>query len=216
MRRGRHTVALAAAIGTTLTTALAVLVVPAPAGAADTGHTPDVAHLPAGAAPQLPYVDRRTERIVDGDRRVSIAGLRGTVVRLFKVDGGYLLGRSFDGGQDLVVVRRNGARSVLVDRWRGPGIRTLDNRLAISHDGSRVVATTASVEHPLDYRATEVRTLPEGALVRRRVFDVVPSLLAFGTQRVLAMSYPDSLWWTVSTNAVDRFSPGVRGEVADL
>ena len=76
---------------------------------------PDVARLPVGALPALPYVDWPARRIVDGDRRVSISGIQGRVIELHKVDGGYLLRRRVPGPaeHDLVFVSHRGARKVL-------------------------------------------------------------------------------------------------------
>ena len=76
------------------TVGLSLLVGPALPAAAAVVVTPDVPALPVGSAPALPYVDVPGSRIVDGARRVSLAGMAGTVTRLYKVSGGYVLGRT--------------------------------------------------------------------------------------------------------------------------
>ena len=74
----------------TLVAGLLTVAGPARAGG-PTDVTPDVANLPVGALPALPYVDWPNKRIVDGTRQISIAGIQGRVTALYKVDGGYLL-----------------------------------------------------------------------------------------------------------------------------
>ena len=90
----------------------------------------DVSGMPASRYPiALPYVDVAHARIVDGSRRVSVAGLQGTVTQLWKVDGGYVLGRKTPrgnrssgrtGAYDLVYVTSAGTRRVITNYWRGP------------------------------------------------------------------------------------------------
>ncbi len=196
---------------------VAVLLVAPPATAGVTV-TPDVGNLRAGARPQLPYVNWSTQRIVDGSRRISISGIKARVITLHKVDGGYLLGRELATGNDLVFVRTDGARRVLVRNWMPPRRWQLYPGLAVSRDGDRVVVNTATFEaRTPTYVDTRVLNLPSGTLVRRRDFGVDrPGLLGFGVDRVLLSSNPDTQWWTPASDALTLLRAFAGGQSADL
>jgi hypothetical protein len=68
------------------------------------------AALPLGSLPALPYVDVAAKRIVDGTRRVDLSGMQGDVLRLYKVDGGHVVGRVVGGRPGLVFVSSGGTR----------------------------------------------------------------------------------------------------------
>ena len=104
-------------VATLLLSGLLAAVMPGSAVGAPVNVTPDVADLPVGARPHLPYVDWSAKRIVDGSRTVNISGIQGRVISLHKVAGGYLLGRELTVGNDLVFVSTAGARRVLVPGW---------------------------------------------------------------------------------------------------
>ncbi|WP_460841464.1 hypothetical protein [Nocardioides marmoraquaticus] len=175
-----------------------LLLVGGPVRAADVDLDP--ALLPQGAAPALPHLDQERRVIVDGSRRVSLAGLVGTPLWFVKVKGGYLLDRGRD---DVVRVTTSGARSVLTYR------RTSDYdgapALAVSSGGDKV-ALSISDPRPdgsATYRETRVLDAVTGRVLARRSFSPsdgqVP--VAFGTQRVLL----GNVWWSFAGNRVERF-----------
>ena len=209
--------------------ALAMLALTASPVAAGPRVTPDVPDLPAGAMPRLPYVDWQARRIVDGTRRVSISGIQARVISLHKVDGGYLLGRELTTGNDLVLVRSNGARRVLVGGWDAPRRGSLGTGLAVSRHGDKVLVNTARYTGGVrTYVDTRVLSLPGGALLRKRDFGQdAPSLLAFGVDRAMLTIgsavaspppefRPDTRWWNPSSDAVTDLREDAAGESADL
>ena len=226
MRRGR---AVSTAIGVA-TALLAVLLVAPPATAGVTV-TPNVPKLPAGALPHLPYIDWVAKQIVDGNRKVSIAGLQRNVHSLHKVDGGYLLLRLDDPSWnwDLVFVSTAGARRVIAAHVFPPTYPTLrdGNMLAVSSGGDKVVVNTATgAGWGTPYLDTRVISLPAGQVLQKKSDfggGARPDLLAYGTDQVLltahepgTSSYPDTKWWTPATGAVTDIRENTDGEAADL
>lgn len=104
---------LLAVLATTLGTALASVASPAAAVTI----SPDVPSLPEGSAPAVPYLDVPGDKIVDGGRTVDVTGLQGRVIQLYKVDGGYLLGRSTTVGPQLVFASTAGKRTLITKQW---------------------------------------------------------------------------------------------------
>jgi len=178
--------------------------------------TPDFTTMTDGANPLLPYVDISNEEIVDGSRHVSISGLKGTVTALHKVDGGYVLARTFSTGDDLVMVRTTGSRKVLVAHWMQPYTGHLDPGLSVSHDGSKVAVNVSTASDRNNYVETRVVSLPAGQVLYRRAFNFTPRLLGYGTNRVLVSAYPNTQWWTPSTGKAPALAAGAIGESADL
>jgi hypothetical protein len=178
--------------------------------------TPDVANLPVGTLPQLPYVDVPGRQVVDGTRHVSISGLQGTVTALHKVDGGYILARTFSGGEDLVMVRTSGARKVLVAHWMNRCTCNLDPDLAVSHDGSKVAVNVSTAKDQYTYTETRVVSLPAGNVLYRKKFPYNIVLLGYGTKRVLVGQYPGTRWWTPSTGKAPVVVADEIGVSADL
>lgn len=175
-----------------------LLLVGGPARAADVDLDP--ALLPQGAAPALPYLDQERRVIVDGSRRVSLAGLVGTPLWFVKVKGCYLLDRGRD---DVVRITTSGARSVLTYR------RTSDYdgapTLAVSSGGDKV-ALSISDPRPdgsATYRETRVLDAVTGRVLARRSFSPADGQVpvAFGTQRVLL----GNVWWSFAGHRVERF-----------
>jgi hypothetical protein len=178
--------------------------------------TPDVDSLPQGAAPKLPYVDVRAKRIVDGSRRVSISGLVGTVRQLFKVSGGYVLARKSGSYDDLVMVRSDGHRSVLVSQWIEPGWASLEQAVAVAGSGTQLVANTYTL-NPRQYAGTVVVSLPDGTVTHRRKFSWSPTLGGYRDGRVLAgLGNVEIIWWRPSTDATSTIVSDVSLEQADL
>jgi hypothetical protein len=224
------------AVSTAIGSAVAVLAVllAAPPAAAGPSVTPDVPNLPAGALPHLPYVNWVAKQIVDGSRRVSISGIQGKVWSLHKVDGGYLLVRvlgDFDQRWDLVFVSNAGARrAILVGMYPPrPDALDVDNKLAVSRDGDKVLVNTATVtDSEPTYRDTRVVSLPAGQVLRTRDFGFyAPELLGFGVDRAMLTIgsesqtppsgfWPDTKWWNPATNAVTDLRDDATGESADL
>ena len=222
MYRGRSG---STAIGVAI--ALLAVLLAAPPAAAGVTVTPNVPKLPAGALPHLPYVNWAAKQIVDGNRKVSIAGLQRNVHSLHKVDGGYLLLRAdfTNWNWDLVFVSTAGARRVLVAHVFPPTYPTLrdGNMLAVSSGGDKVVVDTATGGGwGTPYLDTRVISLPAGQVLQKKKFDGQrPHLLAYGTDRVLLTthepsSYADTKWWTPATGAVTDIRDDTAGEAADL
>lgn len=185
----------------------------------------DVAHLPVGALPHLPYLDWPKRRIVDGSRRVSISGIQGRVISLHKVDGGYVLGRDLTVGNDLVFVTHTGSRRVLVPRWLPPRPGHLETGVAVSGHGDKVMVNTADFSGGFaDYTDTRVVSVPGGTLLHRRVLGDVygPALMGYGTDRALlgyaSTGSPGSeiVWWNPATDALTTVYANASAESADL
>ena len=176
--------------------------------------------LPVGPAPRLPYLDVAQHRIVDGSRSVDVTGLQGTVVRLFKVDGGYVLGRIFPGGSDLAFVSTSGARRLLTGRWDWPNIGNPDPGLVVTAAGDRIVFNTRRADGR--YLDTAVMTVLQGRVPHRRTFSEQPRLLAATDSRTLMSVGPAGstsgrvLWWTPGRTAVTTLAAHAAGEAADL
>ncbi len=190
-----------------------------PASAAPVDVTPDVANLDVGPLPALPYVNWPRRQIVDGSRRVSIAGIRARVIGLHKVDGGYLLTRRI-GNQienDVVFVSTKGARRVLVEHWEETfwGLKT---GLAVSHDGDRIlVNTNRDVGGEAPYIDTRVVTVPGGRVIRTRDFgDDGVALLAYGVDRALLSGLGGTFWWNPVKDTVTTVAEQSWGDSADL
>lgn len=202
-----------------LLTSLGCLASAPPASAAPRVVTPDVARLPAGALPALPYVDWPARRVVDGGRRVSIAGLQGRVVELHKVDGGYLLRRRIPGPaeHDLVFVSSRGGRRVLAT-----GV--MRGTLPVSRHGDAVIVNVGTRGGtPASYVETRVLALPGGQVVARRDFgSFPPGLHGFGIDRALVVTADETdlrtaaVWWTPRSGALDLLRPDVSVESTDL
>jgi hypothetical protein len=225
MRRGGS---VSTAIGVAV--ALLVVLLAAPPAAAGVTVTPNVPKLPAGALPHMPYVDWVGKKIVDGNRKVSIAGLQKNVHSMHKVDGGYLLLRhDVDDNWDLVFVSTAGARRVIVPYVHLPTWPPLrdGNMLAVSGSGDKVVVNTATGGgYRSPYKDTRVISLPAGQVLQNKSDfggGGRPDLLAYGTDRVLltahepgSSSYPDTKWWTPATGAVTAIRENTDGLAADL
>ena len=199
--------------------ALALAVAVAPAVAAPVHVAPNVAALPQGAAPQLPYVDAPNDRIVDGTRRVSLAGLQGVVTHLHKVDGGYVLGRrigtSTTARDDLVLVTDAGKRSLLTQRWdwtRNDECR-LYTGLVVSSQYGRIVYNIARADG--SYAETLVRAVPSGRLIARRTFSHPPRALGYRGDVLLGVG-GRVLWWTPGVSATKTVMDGISPYRADL
>lgn len=210
--------AIGAACAAVLVAGLLTAASPARA-AAPVDVTPDVANLPVGALPALPYVDWPNKRIVDGSRRISIAGIQARVIALHKVDGGYLLVRRI-GNQienDVVLVSTKGARRVLVEHWE-ESYRPLEAGLAVSHNGDRIVVNTnRDIGGEAPYEDTRVVTVPGGKVIRIREFDEDGvSLLAFGVDRALLSDANGTQWWNPVQNTVTTLAAKSWGNAADL
>jgi hypothetical protein len=179
----------------------------------------DVAHLPVGALPHLPYVDWPARRIVDGSRRVSISGIQGRVISLDKVDGGYVLGRELPVGNDLVFVTNTGARRVLVSRWLPPRRGDMQIAVAVSGHGDKVMVNTADFSggYP-DYTDTRVVSVMGGKLLHRRVLGGVfgPQLMGYGVDRALLGSDGNIVWWNPAANTLATVYADASAEAADL
>jgi hypothetical protein len=207
-----------AAVAVALVAGLLTAADPAQA-AAPVDVTPDVAKLPVGALPKLPYVNWPKRQIVDGGRRVSIAGIKARVIALHKVDGGYLLLRRI-GGQienDVVFVSVRGARRVLVEHWE-ESYWALKSGLAVSHNGDRIVVNTNDdIGGEAPYVDTRVVTVPGGKVIRAREFheDGV-SLLAYGVDRALLSDANGTQWWNPAKNTVTTLAEDSSGDAADL
>ena len=213
-------------VATLLLSGLLTVAMPGSAAAGVTV-TPNVPKLPAGALPHLPYVNWAAKQIVDGNRKVSIAGLQRNVHSLHKVDGGYLLLRAdfTNWNWDLVFVSTAGARRVLVAHVFPPTYPTLrdGNMLAVSSGGDKVVVDTATGGGwGTSYLDTRVISLPAGQVLQKKKFDGQrPHLLAYGIDRVLLTThepkfYADTKWWTPATGAVTDIRDDTAGEAADL
>jgi hypothetical protein len=217
--------ALAAALAATT---LSVVTAPTSVGA-PVSITPNVATLPAGALPRLPYVHWGTKTIVDGNRRVSIAGIQSRVISLHKVDGGYILGREGANTHDLVFVTYTGARRVLVANWLQPRADSLDANLAVRRYGDRLIANTLTgTGMSRAYRDTRVVALPSGQVLRTKDFGhYAPSLHGYGIDRaMLTVGGPDNeppenflpnvRWWNPVADEVTTLLENASVESADL
>jgi hypothetical protein len=200
-----------------LLTSLGCLASAPPASAAPVTVTPEVARLPVGALPALPYVNWPARRIVDGKRRVDISGIQGRVIELHKVDGGYLLRRriSTPAQYDLVFVSNRGGRKVLAAGVAGT--------LPVSRRGDKVIVNVGTGGGaPGSYIETRVLALPGGQVLHRRDFgSFPPGLYGFGIDRALivtadAAGPPAAVWWTPRSDALDLLRPNVGVESADL
>lgn len=157
----------------------------------------DVSSLPQGEAPHLPYLDVPAQKIVDGTRLVGVRGLKGTVIQLHKVDGGYLLGRKASDStsdlSDLVFVSSNsGRRTLITQHWKSP-------------------PATASGT----YRDTLTVSLPALKITRKREFTSTPALFEHHHGLVLLGLDTRLIRWNPRTNAVTVASSGTRVEAAD-
>jgi hypothetical protein len=155
--------------------------------------------------------------VVDGNRQVSISGIKGRVTALYKVDGGYLLKRKIPGPweNDLVLVGNRGDRRVLAN-----GVMYGDP--AVSSGGDKVIVNVLAANH-VAYAETRVFSLPSGKLLVRKDFgDFPPGLLGFGVNRALLMTVEpgtsdrDAAWWTPATDTVDLLRADTTLERADL
>ncbi len=186
--------------------------------------TPDVAILPAGALPALPYVDWPNKRIVDGSRRISIAGIKARVTALHKVDGGYLLARRItEINNDLVFVSNAGARRVLIPEWeRRSPFESLNPGLAVSHNGDKVITNAAGdIGGETLYADTRVLSLPGGKVLRKRSFgpegdEGYAGILGFGVDRALITVNGSTQWWNPAKNTLSRISGDDFSGAADL
>ena len=217
MTRGWHLTRAYAAL--LLVTSLGGLAVASPASAAPVDVTPNVARLPAGAAPAIPYVQWPKRMIVDGNRRVSISGIKGRVYALYKVDGGYLLRRDVPGppDNDVVFVSSRGERRVLVSD-------VMDNSVAlvVSSGGDNVMVNVSPAGQSHDsYGETRVYALPSGQLLVRKHFAGFVALEAFGVNRALLEFWDQAtrdysvIWWTPATDTVDLMSQGTTAPGLD-
>lgn len=193
-----------------------VLAAGPPASAADRVIvTPDVANLPAGGLPGLPYVNWPDKEIVDGTRHVSIAGIAARVTALHKVSGGYLLVRRLKIGSDLVLVTNAGARRVLVghfeDAGDGPG-------LGVNHAGNKLMVNTNRIERGnyVTYVDTRVLSLPSGKLLRKRDFGAYGGVLAFGVDRAVVHVKGAIRWWNPTKNTLSTIRTGQYVDRVDL
>ena len=175
--------------------------------------------LPVGGAPRLPYVDVAAKKIVDGSRRISIAGLAGTVTHLLKVDGGYVVGRNSgaaawrDVKPGLAFITTSGGRSSITGNWFWPRDETIFSGVRVSARGDKIVFNTAQVDDQHTYRDTVIMEVPSGRILHRRTFSVRPDLLGFDGNRVfLGVGVRNSegqifavraLWWTPGTHATE-------------
>ena len=203
----------------------------------------DVGSMPASRYPiALPYVDVPHARIVDGTRRVSIAGLHGTVTQLWKVDGGYVIGRKTPRGHrsvgrtgvyDLVYVTLGGARRVITSYWRGPtpgsGYHPGEigrPAMVVARSGSQIVF---NIERWSQYIETRVYSLATATTTVRRFFGSAPLLLGFadgqdGQDGQLLLSFGSGAvrWWHLMSNTLTTVLESPDGfedasaEAADL
>jgi len=181
--------------------------------------SPDVARLPAGTLPQLPYLNWSTRRIVDGSRQVSISGIQGRAVELHKVDGGYLLRRQLsDGSNDLVFVSTTRTRKAIVKLLSTRPIR-------VSMDGGKVVLNRMRIQDgAYRYADSAVLALPSGRVLYARTFGTeAPGLALYGLHRVLIGAFdetdaqrPDLIWWTPATGHTETIQDSAYAEAADL
>ena len=162
-------------VATLLLSGLLTVAMPGSAAAGVTV-TPNVPKLPAGALPHLPYVNWAAKQIVDGNRKVSIAGLQRNVHSLHKVDGGYLLLRAdFPTGtgtwSSSPPRERGGSSSHTCSR--PPTRPSRDgNMLAVSSGGDKVVVDTATGGGwGTPYLDTRVISLPAGQVLQKKKFD---------------------------------------------
>ena len=192
-------------------------------GAVPAAASGPVGLLPASRYPiAVPNVDVAHDRIVDGTRRVNIAGLQGTVTQLWKVDGGYVIGRKTPRGHrsqgrtgedDLVYVATDGTRRVITSYWAGP-------EMVVARSGSQIVFNTQAWSQ---IWGTHVYSLATGTMTAFRQFPGTPHLLGFADGRVLVsegnaavvwwdpwrdtlttvLDYPDDEWQDVSAEAAD-------------
>ncbi len=154
-------------------------------GAVPAAASGPVGLLPASRYPiAVPNVDVAHDRIVDGTRRVNIAGLQGTVTQLWKVDGGYVIGRKTPRGHrsqgrtgedDLVYVATDGTRRVITSYWAGP-------EMVVARSGSQIVFNTQAWSQ---IWGTHVYSLATGTMTAFRQFPGTPHLLGFADGRVL-------------------------------
>jgi len=206
----------------------------------------DVGSLPASRYPiAVPYVDVAHARILDGARRVSVAGLQGTVTHLWKVDGGYVLGRKTPRGNrsqartgvyDLVYVTSDGTRRVITSYWRGPtpgpedaGYIALEigrPAMVVARSGTQIVFSTQAWSQ---YIETRVYSLATGTTTARRTFGRAPLLLGFADgpdgqdgQVLVSNGKAGVRWWNLQSNTLttvldspDEFED-VSAEAADL
>lgn len=205
-----------------LATSAAVVLLSAlgvPAASAGPEVSPVPSTLPVGAAPKLPYVDVAAKKIIDGTRRVSIAGLAGTVTHLQKVDGGYILGRN-SGSQvwqgvrpGLAFITTSGERSSITSNWLWPWDEAIYAGVRVSARGDRIVFNTAQYDDRYSYRDTVIMEVPSGRILYRRTFSVRPDLLGFDGDRIfLGVGVKNAqgqiiavraLWWTPGTQATE-------------
>ncbi len=190
------------------------LMVSAPSGAADTEpFVLDVASLPQGEPPHLPYLDGG-QKIVDGTRQVDVRGLQGAVTHLYKVDGGYLLGRAVSSSRsDLVFVSSSGQRTLITQHWKRPTCDCLRSEVAVDSDGDSVTFNRALA--PGIYIDTRTVSLPALKITRKRTFSSAPALFENHNGSVLLGLDDRLIRWDPRTNAVAVASSGLRVEAAD-
>src|ERR1700712_997316 len=191
-------------------TALASVTVPA--GAVD----PDVPSLPVGAAPSLPYLDVPGKQIVDGSSHVDVTGLKGTVSQLFKVDGGYLLGRrTFGTKPDLVFVSTSGKRTLITTRWYNYVCDCLSSPAVVDSSGGSVTFHRTAGAGP-GYGDTLSVALPSLKIVRKRAFSSTPELFDQRAGSVYLGVDRRLLSWSPKTSATRTVSSGLAVEAADI
>ena len=217
----------ATALAVLLVSGLLTMMAPGPSAAThdDDGESSDITGLRAGAMPRLPYVDWTARRIVDGSRRVSISGIQGRVVSLFKVDGGYLLGRQLTtnpppslvtGDHDLVFVSTSGARRSILSHWASPRRGQLNIGAYVGQNGDKVLVNTRQGT-TTSYLDTRVLSLPRGEVLRQRDFGVnAPLLMGLGVDRALLQVGSNVAWWNPSSDSLDTVLANASGESADL
>jgi hypothetical protein len=179
--------------------------VTASAAAAAVGR-PVVRRVPA-SPPRLPYIDVAAARIRDGSRAVSIAGLVGSPVALYKVQGGYVVRRLVGAAHQLVLVTDAGARRVLVDRIES------NSPVVVASQGGRIAYDPGSTE---SYRTVEVRTVPTGKVVSRRVFTEPAVPLAYRSRLLLRLGDGRVLWWRPTVFHTEQIRSHFLAQVADL
>lgn len=196
MRVHRTTSVLAAAAVAVLAGAL---LGQAPAPAVPTPSvTLDMATMPAGPPPNMPYLDTATEQIRDGARVVDLTHLQQFTKpsQLWKVNGGYVLDRNVNYGQEiqLLFVSYTGRGKIL-----SHNLTYGDTPLVVSSQYGRV----AYMEVVNGKSFLAVNDVPSGKLVaRRKMPDLARPVTYRG--RVLTTHLNRAFYWKPGVTAVER------------
>ncbi|MET1004510.1 MAG: hypothetical protein ABWX96_03120, partial [Propionibacteriaceae bacterium] len=204
---------LAAVLLTALGTSLAAAVGPAAAADPDPISL-DPSALPQGPAPAIPYFDPVAKLLHDGGKTLDLTTLKGVVIQLHKVDGGYLLGRrTSPTGNDLVFLSATGRRTLVSQQWKPPGTcDCLQSDVLVDSSGGSVTFNRRPASG--FYKDTVSVSLPALKTIRTRVFTSAPTLFEQRGGKALLQLDIRLIRWAPKTNATATIPSSQSGPTA--